>query len=168
MTLAMPSNGKHGFNRGRVQREKKVMSVSPGLLAEFCSRLSRRASEVFWGIQITEELLLIKKFLGLVEMTFGRVNASFSLPESQAVKLTFFTPWCILSSGHSSSWAKIDWEPGREGTLGNSCWECTTWLSQLGAYFRPKNVIFWFSDQTSKIHTHFQTWPSGRNYVIIT
>ena len=22
------------------------------------------------------------------------------------------------------------------------------------------------SDQTSKIHTHFQTWPSGRNYVI--
>ena len=25
-----------------------------------------------------------------------------------------------------------------------------------------------FSDQTSKIHTRFQTFPSGRNYVIIT
>ena len=25
-----------------------------------------------------------------------------------------------------------------------------------------------FSDQTSKIHIRFQTWPLGRNYVIIT
>ena len=25
-----------------------------------------------------------------------------------------------------------------------------------------------FSDQTSKIHTRFQIWPLGRNYVIIT
>ena len=25
-----------------------------------------------------------------------------------------------------------------------------------------------FSDQTSKIHTSFQIWPLGRNYVIIT
>ena len=25
-----------------------------------------------------------------------------------------------------------------------------------------------FSDQTSKIHTRFQTWPVGSNYVIIT
>ena len=25
-----------------------------------------------------------------------------------------------------------------------------------------------FSDQTSKIQTRFQTWPVGRNYVIIT
>ena len=25
-----------------------------------------------------------------------------------------------------------------------------------------------FSDQTSKIHTLFQTWPLGRNFVIIT
>ena len=34
--------------------------------------------------------LLIKKFLGLVEMNFGLVNASHSLPEWQAIKLTFF------------------------------------------------------------------------------
>ena len=31
--------------------------------------------------------------LGLVEMTFGLVHASYSLPELQAVKLTFFAPW---------------------------------------------------------------------------
>ena len=38
--------------------------------------------------------LLIKTFLGLVEMMFGLVNVSFSLPEWQAVKMTFFAP-CI-------------------------------------------------------------------------
>ena len=37
-------------------------------------------------------ILLIKTFLGLVQMTFGLVNATFSLPEWQAVKLTFFHP----------------------------------------------------------------------------
>ena len=36
--------------------------------------------------------LLIKMFLGLVEMMFGLVNVSFSLPEWQAVKMTFFAP----------------------------------------------------------------------------
>ena len=35
-----------------------------------------------------------KTFLGLVEMTSGLVNASFSLPEWQAVKMIFFAP-CI-------------------------------------------------------------------------
>ena len=36
--------------------------------------------------------------------------------------------------------------------------------------FQTKNCNFphLFSDQSSKIHTHFQTWPLGRNYVIIT
>ena len=37
-------------------------------------------------------ILLGKKFLGLVEMTSGLVNASFSLPEWQAVKMIFFAP----------------------------------------------------------------------------
>ena len=36
--------------------------------------------------------VLIKAFLGLVEMMFGLVYASFSLPEWQAVKMTFFAP----------------------------------------------------------------------------
>ena len=38
------------------------------------------------SIQLDEELL------GLVEMTSGLVNASFSLPEWQAVKMIFFAP----------------------------------------------------------------------------
>ena len=41
--------------------------------------------------------LLIKTFWVLVEMIFGLVNVRFSLPEWQAVKLTFFTPWILTS-----------------------------------------------------------------------
>ena len=37
-------------------------------------------------------ILYIKTFLGLGEMTFGLVHASYRLPEWQAVKLTFFAP----------------------------------------------------------------------------
>ena len=33
-----------------------------------------------------------QKVLGLVEMNFGLVRASYSLPEWEAVKLTFFAP----------------------------------------------------------------------------
>ena len=36
--------------------------------------------------------LLIKTFLGLVEMMFELVNVNFSLSEWQAVKMTFFAP----------------------------------------------------------------------------
>ena len=39
-----------------------------------------------------KSILLVKKFLGLVEMTSGLVNASFSLPKWQAVKMIFFVP----------------------------------------------------------------------------
>ena len=41
-------------------------------------------------------ILLIKTFLGLVEINFGLVHASYSLPEWQAVKLAFFAP-CLRS-----------------------------------------------------------------------
>ena len=37
-----------------------------------------------------KSILLVKKLLGLAEMTFGLVAASFSLPEGQAVKKIFF------------------------------------------------------------------------------
>ena len=37
-----------------------------------------------------KSILLVKKLLGLVEMMSGLVNASFSLPEWQAVKMNFF------------------------------------------------------------------------------
>ena len=38
-----------------------------------------------------KSILLLKKLLGLVEMMSGLVNASFSLPEWQAIKMIFFT-----------------------------------------------------------------------------
>ena len=41
-----------------------------------------------------KSILLDEKLLGLVEMTSGLVNASFSLPEWKAVKMIFFAP-CI-------------------------------------------------------------------------
>ena len=45
-----------------------------------------------------KSILLDEKLLGLVEMTSGLVNASFSLPEWQAVKMIFFAP-CIQYRG---------------------------------------------------------------------
>ena len=42
-----------------------------------------------------KSILLIKRLLGLVEMTSGLVHASFSLPEWQAVEMIFFGP-CVL------------------------------------------------------------------------
>jgi len=85
------------------QCAKKVVSASPGLVdaSEFCFSLARRASDVFSrnskNRRTVKSILLVKKFLGLVEMTSGLVNASFSLPEWQAVgmiltflRLTFF------------------------------------------------------------------------------
>ena len=41
-----------------------------------------------------KSFLLIKMFLGLVEMTFGLVYSIFSLPEWQALKMTVFAP-CV-------------------------------------------------------------------------
>ena len=41
--------------------------------------------------------LLIKTFFGLVEMIFGLVNVSFSLPEWQAVKMTFLAPCIVIN-----------------------------------------------------------------------
>ena len=41
-----------------------------------------------------KSILLVKKFLRLVEMTSGLGNASFSLPKRQAVKMIFFAP-CV-------------------------------------------------------------------------
>ena len=40
-----------------------------------------------------KSILLVKTFLGLVEMTFGQVNANFSLPKWKAVKMIFFAPY---------------------------------------------------------------------------
>ena len=44
-----------------------------------------------------KSILLVKKVLGLAEMTSGLVKASFSLPEWQAVRMIFFASCDITS-----------------------------------------------------------------------
>ena len=50
--------------------------------------------------------MLVKKLLGIVEMTSGLVNASFSSPKWQAVKMIFFAPWDSAIQ-HLSSWCQL-------------------------------------------------------------
>ena len=73
------------------------MSDSPGLV-DFGIRLVNSVLNLPDGqVKFFEECDLrnncqIKEFGGLVEVTFELVNASFSWPEWQAVKMTFFPP----------------------------------------------------------------------------
>ena len=81
------------------QRAEKVVSDSLGLV-DFAVRLVNSVINLpngqvkFFGEfklqKYCEINLLIKTFLGLVEMMFGLVNVSLSLPKWQAVKMTFF------------------------------------------------------------------------------
>ena len=73
-----------------LQRAKKVVSDSLGLVD-----FARANGSFFEEFKLQKNCginLLIKTFLGLVEMMFGPVNVSFSLPKWQAVKMTFFAP----------------------------------------------------------------------------
>ena len=83
------------------QCAKKVVSDSPGLvdfaigLVNSVINLPDRQVKCFEEFKLQkncEIILLIQTFSGLVEMMFGLVNVSFSLPEWQAVKMTFFAP----------------------------------------------------------------------------
>ena len=62
-------------------------------------------------------MLLIKMFLGLVEMAFGLVYASFSLPEWQALKMTFFAPCAtdgsklLIKSIYGTAPKSLFWAP---------------------------------------------------------
>ena len=77
------------------------MSDSPGLV-DFAIRLVNSVINLPDGqVSVFEEFklqknceisFLIKTFFGLVEMIFGLVNVSFSLPDWQAVKMTFSAP----------------------------------------------------------------------------
>ena len=84
-----------------LQRAKKVVSDSPGLvdiaigLVTSVPSLPDGQVKCFLEFKLQkncESSLLIKTVLWLVEMMFGLVNASFSLPERQAVKMTFLHP----------------------------------------------------------------------------
>ena len=82
-----------------MQCGKNVVSDSPGLVdfairqVNFVINLPDGQVKFFEESKLQRNCeinLLIKTFLGLIEMTFGLVNVSFSLPEWQGVKVTFF------------------------------------------------------------------------------
>ena len=73
-----------------MQRAKKVVSDSPGLVDFAIGQV--KFLEEFKLPKNFEINLLIKSFLGLVEMMFGLANVRFSLLEWQAVKMIFFAP----------------------------------------------------------------------------
>ena len=89
--MVSDSPGLVGFAIGLVN---SVINLPDGQVKFFEESKSQRNCEIN---------LLIKTFLGLVEMMFGLVNVSFSLPEWQAVKLTFFAPCPVQSTFYDVS-----------------------------------------------------------------
>ena len=98
------------------ERAKKVVSDSPGLvdfaigLVIFVLNLPD-GQVVFFGDSNYTRFVINpanqKVFYGLVEMTCGLVHANYSLPEWQAVKLTFFAPWLTGKNAEArNSWSK--------------------------------------------------------------
>ena len=84
-----------------MQCAKNVVSDSPGLVdfaigqVNFVINLPDGQVKFFEESKLQRNCeinLLIKTLLGLVEMTFGLVNVSFSLPKWQGVKVIFFAP----------------------------------------------------------------------------
>ena len=96
---------QRGFS---LQCAKKVVSDSPGLVDfaiglvnSVSFNLPDRQVKFFKEFKLQKNCeinLLIKTFLGLVEIMFGLVNINFSLPEWQAEEMTFFAP-CSRCSG---------------------------------------------------------------------
>ena len=85
------------------QHANKVVSDSPGPV-DFAIRLVNSVLNLpdgqvkcfrnsNYGTTV-KSILLIKMYLGLAEMMFGLVDGSFSLPEWQALKMTFSAP-CV-------------------------------------------------------------------------
>ena len=95
--------GKPVVTSPNVAACKKVLSDSLGLV-DFALRLVNSVFNLPNGQacflrnlnnrRTVTSTLLVKKFFGLVKMMSGLVNASFSLPEWQAVKVIFFAP-CV-------------------------------------------------------------------------
>ena len=87
-----------------MQCAKKVVCDSPGLVNFAIGLVNSVINLPDVQVKFFEEFklqknceirLLIKTFLGLVEMMFGLVNVSFSLPKWQAVIMIFFAPCCV-------------------------------------------------------------------------
>ena len=118
-----------------------------------------------FGLQISistqsEEILLVKLSYSDVKVTFD---------SHDALEL-IWTDW----QGFGLLFSRESFCVRRRKMPGRYSWEflvgvCRPVL-QILTLFQTKKCNFPhpFSDQTSKIHTRFQTCPLGRNYVIIT
>ena len=73
-----------------MQCAKKVVSDSPGIV-DFTTGLMNSVLNLP-VINPAHQ----KKFFRLYKVTLGLVDSSYSLPEWQTVKLTFFAPWVML------------------------------------------------------------------------
>ena len=77
---------------------KKVVSNSPepvdfAIRLKFFEEVTGKFITEFNTEELGHQFSSSKRFLGLVEKTFGLINTSLGLPEGQAVKLTFCAPW---------------------------------------------------------------------------
>jgi len=72
-----------------VSNSPGLVDFAIGLVNSVLNFSAQLASEVFLGIQITEQLLS-KSFFGLVKITFELVHANYSLPAIQASCKTDF------------------------------------------------------------------------------
>ena len=98
--------------------------------------------------------MLISDFFGFVEVILGLVNASYSLPEGQAVKLS------LHLEGSSGSWKSgkgffFDFQ-----FLGNDClsWECVN--------LRECQVIEMWMEKNSFWRTVGKIWLWVRNWAL--
>ena len=69
----------------------------------------------------------------------------------------------LLACGHTTTKASPE-----SGGRGGYSWEFLAGVCLTLFQTKKCHFPYLFSDQTSKIHTRFQTLPLGRNYVIIT
>ena len=103
-----------------------------------------------------KSILLIKKLLRLVEVTPGLVNASFSLPKWQAVKMIFFAPCggpLIVARGNSRPPALND-SPARRQLKLWSDGENGDRLGRDTLFFLWLHIHFGWVNPTSSVRKH--------------
>ena len=84
-----------------------------------------------------KSILLVKKILGLVEITSWLVNASFSLPKWQAVKTIFFASWCSCTKISNVYKARYLAELG----LVNKSFKIGSWNTTISICIIKKNCL---------------------------
>ena len=89
-----------------------VFNLSDGQVMFFLRNLNNRRT--------VKSILLVKKFLGLVEMTSGLVNASFRLKNQFLCTLDLHVSSLVTFSKRGIN--VVAPKPGWRGSLGQFCW----------------------------------------------